>query len=464
MDQKKKLIGCGFTSLIWGGVVIVGLVLGFFFLLRGCLSKWDSYGVMGWPGITEDQKSMVFVKSYSKTTSYSNQGGFVRKSYSTTYYLEKVELATGKVTKKVKLMSQGKIKKGGLNCYGGYKDRLWIFANFLRAYDMNTLEQVVKVEDIENKNPQLKGKMPVESQYYDEHINLGYITITALDGDKYNIMLDDLRAELVNDQAFNREEFNQSIKTEQEEVKAKMDSLYADYRNNKFSYDKFNEKQDRLSNIIDSLGEIAKNAEDEFDYKKQIQDDLDDFDIFFSDGIDDWTINKDTMGGYGFLMDKKDPKDDDFDFSNFSSAGSETEKNSVFKMLLEPNKKSHSKYDRLKVVKTEALKERYLQGAFMVDYKTARAFRTVDPGGYIIFSRDIIGNKGKLLISRISFDGKQLWQTDAKMSFGVSFAFATKTHLIVGGIINQDAKPAFVDADALRIIDLKTGSFVEVKY
>src|SRR5687768_4288943 len=158
MDQTKKKIGCGFTTAIWGLVIVGGIVLGFFFLIRGCLSKWDTFGVMGWPGVTEDQKSLVIVKSYSRTTSYERKGGFTRKSYSTTYYLEKIDLETGKVNKKNKLMNPRNIKKGSLECYGGYKNRLWIFANYLRAYDMNTLEQVVKLEDIESKNPQLKGK------------------------------------------------------------------------------------------------------------------------------------------------------------------------------------------------------------------------------------------------------------------------------------------------------------------
>ena len=100
----------------------------------------------------------------------------------------------------------------------------------------------------------------------------------------------------------------------------------------------------------------------------------------------------------------------------------------------------------------------------MIDYKKARAYKAIDPKGYIIFSRDIIGNKGKLLVSRVSVDGKQLWQVNTNMSFDLVFCMATQTHLIVGGIINPDEKPTFAGADGLRIIDLKTGSFVEVKY
>jgi hypothetical protein len=136
----------------------------------------------------------------------------------------------------------------------------------------------------------------------------------------------------------------------------------------------------------------------------------------------------------------------------------------MYKMKLEYNTKASSSWDRLLVKGQEAFKDRYLQGGMMVDYKTARAYRAVDPSGYIIFSRDIIGDKGKLLVTRISIDGKQLWQTNTMMSFDVVFAMATKTHLIVGGVKDQNNKPSFARADGLRIIDLKTGSFVEVKY
>jgi hypothetical protein len=100
----------------------------------------------------------------------------------------------------------------------------------------------------------------------------------------------------------------------------------------------------------------------------------------------------------------------------------------------------------------------------MIDYRTGGAFHTSTPNGFIIFSRDIIGNKGKLVVTRIYENGKKIWQTDALMSYKINFTTATPDYLIICGVIDQDKSPSFASGDAVRIIDLKTGSLISVKY
>ncbi len=479
MDQKKA-VGCGLRTALWGIVLVGGIVIGFIFLLRSCLSQWDNYGVKGWPGITDDQKTMVLVKSYSKTNSYSSKNGMTHISYSTTYYLEKIDLASGKVVQKKKLMNHRKIKKGGFQCFGGYKNRLWIFANYLRAYDMNTLEQVVKLEDIENKNPQLKGKMPIESQYYDAHINLGYIAITALDGDKYKIMLDDLHAELIDPESDSFEYFSKELTEKINSFKSTYDSLvkgvdydrvYDDYRNKKITRKEMedqisanSEKLNRLNQTQDSLRGLENSARDIFQDQQDLQRMLEDFDAMSSD-MSDWVTLKDTAWGNGYVMDKEEPDDQHFDISNFSSMGSESDKVKLFRLVLEVNQKSSSRYDHYIVKKVETLgTDKYLQGGLMRDYRTAKVYQTKNPGGFIIFSRDIIGDKGKLLVTRVDMNGKKVWQTDAQMSFKLNWVSATDSYLIICGIIKSDKTPFNAEADAVRIFDLKTGNLITVKY
>jgi len=467
MEPKKKVLGCGIGTFLWLIVIVGGMVLGFIFLMRSCLEKYDSFGTTGWPGVTEDQKSLVIVKSYSKTNNYSQENGITHISQSTTYYLEKIDLATGKVTQKTKLMNHRKIKKGSLQCYGGYKDKMWIYANYIRAYDMNTLKEVVKIEDIENKNPELKGKMPTEDQYYDPHINLGYITITAQDGDKYRLMLNDLHAELIDEKENSFEEFSKNFEKEKVAIGKRIDSLNAVYyqANNYKNYDAMSYKREALYKIRDSIQDVERDAKELFDAQQDLKRDLEDFSAWSSSDIGDWVIMQDTVEGYGYLMAKEEPDDKNFEFSNFSSIGSESDKVKLYKIKIEPNKESHSSYDRFIAVKTEeATSERYLQGAIMQNFKTGRAQQLKNPGGYIIFSRDVIGNKGKLLITRVDLNGKKLWQTDALMSFKLNFTIATDSYLIICGVINTEKAPSFSVSDALRIIDLKTGSIVSVKF
>jgi ASC-1-like (ASCH) protein len=465
--EEKKVLGCGLRTALWAMVVIGGIILGFVFLMRSCLSQWDTFGTMGWPGVTEDQKSLVIIKSYSKTNSYSQNNGMTHISQSTTFYLEKIDLTTGKVSKKKKLMNQRKIKNGGLQCYGGYKNRLWVFANNLRAYDMNTLEQVVKLEDIENKNPQLKGKLPVENHYYDAHINMGYITITALDGDKFNIMLDDLHAELIDPDQDSFNEFSSGFQKEKEALKFRMDSLEKSYYSSNISrkYDEMSKKRDEIYAKLDSIQKIEENARELFDANNDLKTALEDFGTWSNSDIGGWVIMKDTTAGYGYILKKDEPSDKYFDLSNFSSLGSESDKVKLYRMQLEINKESRSRYDDYNVIKTETLgTDKYLQGGFMRNYRTAKIQQLKNPDGFIIFSRDIIGNKGKLLVTRIDLNGKKLWQTNALMSFDVTFTTATPSHLIICGVFDQEKQPSYANSDALRIIDLKTGAVTSVKY
>lgn len=462
--NPKKAIGCGIRGALWGMVIIGGIVLGFIFLIRSCLSQWDSYGVIGWPGVTEDQKSMVIVKGYNKTTSYSSKNGMTHKSYSITYYLEKIDLATGKMVEKKKLMNHRKIKKGSMECFGGYKNKLWVFANFLRAYDMNTLEQVVKTEDIENKNPQLKGKMPIESQYYDPHVNMGYVTITAQDGDKYNIMLDDLHAELVNPDDETFDKFNKEFELQQKSIETKLDSLRGVYSHSN-NYDKYSTELEKLMEVQDSLRNVKDYSQEIFNAKKDMKRMLEDFNPSSSDDLGDWVVMKDTAEGNAYVLEQKEPDDKNFQLYNFNSMGSETDKVNLYRMVLSFNPKANSSYDRYLVNKVELLgNERYLQGGMMRDYKTAKVLLLKNPSGFIIFSRDIIGNKGKLQVTRVDLNGKKIWQTDAQMSLDVNSAMATDNHLIITGIINQDKSPSFSVSDALRVFDLKTGALITVKY
>lgn len=466
METKKKVLGCGISTFLWLMVIVGGLVIGFIFLMRSCLAQWDTFGTVGWPGVTEDQKTLVIVKSYSKTNSYSHQNGVTHISQSTTYYLEQIDLATGKMTKKTKLMNQRKVK-GGLQCFGGYKNKMWIFANYLRAYDMNTLEQVIKLEDIENKNPQLKGKMPTENQYYDAHVNLGYITITAQDGDKYRIMLDDLHAELIDEKEESFEAFSKDFEKDKEAINARIDSLNAAYysMNDYRKYDEMSVVRDKFYAIRDSIQRVEENARELFQAQQDLTRELEEFDSWSSSDMGDWVINKDTTGGYGYLLTKDEPNDKNFDFTNFNSYGSESDKVKLYKMKIENNKDSHSLYDRLIVVnQEEATSEKYLQGGILKNFRTARAQQLKNPGGYILFSRDVIGNKAKLIVTRIDLNGKKLWQTDALMSFEVKFAMTTDNHLIICGIIDQDKSPSYGVSDGLRIIDLKTGTLISVKF
>lgn len=83
------------------GIIITAIliVLGFIYLLKGCLAKYDERFTK--PPVLlfeKNGKSVVFaITEFQKTVSYSRKGGMVRKSVNTTYYIQTNDASTAEM-------------------------------------------------------------------------------------------------------------------------------------------------------------------------------------------------------------------------------------------------------------------------------------------------------------------------------------------------------------------------------
>lgn len=83
------------------GIIIAAvlIVIGFVYLLKGCLAKYDERFAK--PPVLlfeKNGKSVVFaITEFQKTVSYSRKGGMVRKSVNTTYYIQTNDAATAEM-------------------------------------------------------------------------------------------------------------------------------------------------------------------------------------------------------------------------------------------------------------------------------------------------------------------------------------------------------------------------------
>ena len=174
-------------------LVIVAFVVGFITLLKGCLGKYDSYGVEGWPAFSKDNKITTAVTVENNTTSYTQRGGFTSINYASTYFISAYENASGKLLKRKKLIELNDLRYKPLRAYGGYNNLLWVFADGLKAFDVNTLEEVVNEEKLATANPFIKNKFPNQQQFIQSLVPKGFINFTAIDGIKYTLDLTTLQ-------------------------------------------------------------------------------------------------------------------------------------------------------------------------------------------------------------------------------------------------------------------------------
>lgn len=184
--MRYKII---FTPIL----VIIAFVIGFIVLMRGCLGKYDSYGVDGWPAVSTDSKTTAAITVENKTTSYTQRGGLTSVNYASTYFLSCYENATGNLLKRKELVELSEIKHKPVKAYGGYNNRLWIFADGLKAFDISTLEEVVNEDKLVALNPFMKNKFPRQQQFIQSLVPLGLINFTAVDGIKYQLHLGTLK-------------------------------------------------------------------------------------------------------------------------------------------------------------------------------------------------------------------------------------------------------------------------------
>src|ERR1700712_58964 len=86
------------SKYLIGGVFTLGLIIaGFIFSIRSCLSKYDQrYALPPALYFGKGDTAILFsLVKFSETTSYSQEGGFTRKTYSTSYFIQCNRAITG---------------------------------------------------------------------------------------------------------------------------------------------------------------------------------------------------------------------------------------------------------------------------------------------------------------------------------------------------------------------------------
>jgi len=103
----------------------------------------------------------------------------------------------------------------------------------------------------------------------------------------------------------------------------------------------------------------------------------------------------------------------------------------------------------------------YLNGGFLADKQTGKAIQLNDPNGYLLIHKKVIGADGEIIISRISNDGRTLWQLNTGVSKWIDYKFTGNSLFIFA---NDNKEVSSSECGVFMVVDCKSGTVNKYDY
>ena len=466
-------------GLFGGALVLITIIAGFIFLLRGCLSGYDERSAIT-PALyfEKDDKAVVFsIVEYGKATSYKSGPGGTFKSMSVNYFIQANDAKSAVLIANKKIKHHSDIKFHPVKVLGAGNNTAWVFIGELLAYDPFTLEKIADREIIETKNPQLKGKMPDEERYYEYNRNSNSILITATDGSKYLLSTTDIKATAVDDDVISKNPVEGKIKALKKQEEA-LDQQYRAgydryrgynqlYSEKKISYTAYLDSGKNFNRLQDSISKWKSNI------RNQISDlyDLKDADRDIKTKIENLAGRNKSYGSictavdtfnskwYG-LLSTEDLEKPETRF-RYRSVYKETARNKFYTAAL-TIKDSTRKAIELQLAEPEKINAAvYLQGGFLLNKETGLPIHFKNNDGFIICYKEKVGNLGSIMLSRVDLKGNATWAINTRLAAFADWIYTGNQLIILG---NDNMEISSGNTNLLMIIDLQTGKAVKHDY
>ena len=466
-------------GIFGGAIVVITIIAGFIFLMRGCLSGYDERSAIP-PALyfEKDGKSVVFtIVEYGKAISYSSGPRGTYKSMSTNYFIQTNDAATAALINNRKIKHNSDIKFRPIKVMGDGNDKAWVFIGELLAFDPFTLEKIADPEIIETKNPQLKGKMPDEERYYKYDRISNSILITATDGMKYVLSTADLKATAVDEDVSSKNPVEAKIKALKKQEEALEEQYRAGYdlyrANNQLYSEKkisnaayldsgrnFNRLQDSISKWRDNIRDEIRDLDDLKDAGREIQSKIENL-MGSSKSYSNICTAVDTFNGkwYG-LLSAEDLEKPESGF-RYRSVYKETARNKFYNAAVTV-KDSTKKAFKLQVTGPEKINDAvYLQGGFLFNKSTGLPIHLKNEDGFIVCYKEKVGNSGNIMLSGINLKGNANWAINTMLTEFEDWIYTGKKLIILG---NDNKEISSGNANLLMIIDLQNGKAVKHDY
>ncbi|RYG54659.1 MAG: hypothetical protein EOO01_00900 [Chitinophagaceae bacterium] len=443
------------------------LVVGFMYMMRGCLSKYDERSIQRRVLYFDNkqQKIIFSIVRFEKTTSYSRSGGFINKSVSTTFHIQNNDAGTGDKISEKEIKNHRDIKNHPVEIMGASGNFAWVFMNEPMVFDPFTLATIADLSTIEAKNPSLKGKFPAERQYYRFDDNDHNLYFTAKDGSAWMIDGKTFLAtpkESVEDNIAQRvKQLEKMLKITYQEQDSLMENKLRkpsrllsakqiDMKTYQQLMNSFSQERQLLYRKRDSLQELKNNVEKTKRSDEDIQRRINSLhdNLHFSQV----KVNADTAEGRWFGLYSKEEMEELYDRFSYQSAYNERARRQWFTSTYSASKFGEIIFSKDSVTASSE-PGRFLNGGLLVNPETAKPLR-LDDGSFLILYRNELGGEGRNLLSRVSKEGKLQWTFDSQLKDWEYYIF-TGTQLFIVGRDNKELSGD--DCNILWCLDLQNG-------
>ena len=437
-------------------LVIIVLTGGILFLIRSCINSGfggapkgmkEQYASVPALYLEKDGKGVIMtIMPHLKIHSYSRQGNMVRKSASTSYYLQINDAISTAKLKEIKVKSQSDIKNHPVEVLGASGPLAWVFIGEPMAFDALTLEKKADIPILEQKNPALTGKFPGERRYYRFDPASTLLYFTALDGSKWKLNTQTLLAVETNDDGTQNsiEQLIEEVEAAEKQHRADMDSLYEqknrrpsdDYAARRISQAEYsritkeyyadremlNKRRDSLRERKNQLRDLERNGRD---LDRKLENLLEG-----TPNYNELYVNQDTINGQWFGL--YSPAE----FKKLSNSlqdnaeNDETARRQLYISSLDEKRPGQFTLNK-DAANSPASQSGFLHGGFLLDKKTARPIRL--PGNdFLIIYREQIGRDARILLGRVSVTGKVSWTINTGLKEWGDWFYNGRQLLILG--------------------------------
>jgi hypothetical protein len=404
------------TTMKKGSKLAIGIILfiiasigGCIFLMRGCLSGYDTYSQFDEAKGFKSEKGnvIVFLKEHYVVTSYSSGGGITHISGYPVYTLETRDVATLKLLKSTEFEEKDNPLMSTPHIIGCDDKVVWIFQGKIMAFDAFTHEIICTKEKLEELNSVLKDNLPEDMQYYKYNYVMGRLEITSKDALHYQIS-----------NSFKAQKFSDVDKDETPETMALSDQIKKMEEEKKLKYAKVDhgsmDEYFKYGDSIHKLEDLNRKKHDEIknnkDYNNKIQEIRtegisNDYDILENAAISDSIV-------YALLSDK-DLEENKTSFY-IRKLYSEDVQRSIYSSSFTELEKSSGFNERCKIAGWKPINSQvsFLKGGFLKNKENLEVIELNNPKSWLILSAKEVGDKSKLILQRVNIQGIIVWTKD----------------------------------------------------
>lgn len=381
----------------FGTALVIGLILGFFFLIRSCLSNYDEYVIEGSAQIFMQPSDTViaYIKDHYDVSYFSQEGGVTNISGTRHYYLETRDALSLALSKSTRLEGKdAEVPK----IIGNTGRLLWIYDKQLKAFDPFTHTLVYDEDKIVQQNPALHNILPVETRYYTFNYTKSRLEVFTKNATRF-IIGENLKAIPMEEES---EKDSATITQLKAQIK-QYETLQKDQYNSPDYY--------RRRDSIWQMEKLVRKLQDDYNDGKEFSERLNEMQNGQFSSSDNLLINAAVKDSTVYALIPRKEMDTTNTYFYFRQYFSEEEQHFLCKASIKEMRKSRGLYSSANIGKWKSLSpwQYFLKGNFLLNKQSLQPITLHGPDSWLIISVKEIGQNSPLLLHRVDSSGKIHW-------------------------------------------------------